>query len=118
MCSVSIMVVGENLLLLVCCMLEEFDGLLFLLCGWEDIRGVIVIIVCLLMVVFYFLFSVMVCFYEVYLNVCFCILDILVMEGLQVVECGEVEFGINFMGVNDLNFDFDVLVEDFFVFVC
>ena len=110
--SVSTTAVGENLLPLVRRMLEEFDGSLFSLRGREDTRGATVTIACLPTAAFYFLPSVMARFHEAHPNVRFRILDIPATEGLQAVERGEVEFGINFMGANDPNLDFDVLAED------
>ena len=116
--SVSTTAVGENLLPLVRRMLEEFDGSLFSLRGREDTRGATVTIACLPTAAFYFLPSVMARFHEAHPNVRFRILDIPATEGLQAVERGEVEFGINFMGANDPNLDFDVLAEDPFVLAC
>ena len=75
-------------------------------------------IACLPTAAFYFLPSVMARFHEAHPNVRFRILDIPATEGLQAVERGEVEFGINFMGANDPNLDFDVLAEDPFVLAC
>ncbi|WCE04981.1 LysR family transcriptional regulator [Pseudoxanthomonas sp. JBR18] len=114
--SVATTAVGENLLPLVRRMLEEFDGSLFAQRG--DQIGSQITIACLPTAAFYFLPSVMARFHADYPNVRFRILDIPATDGLQAVERGEVEFGINFMGASDPNLAFDVLVEDPFVLAC
>ncbi len=116
--SVATTAIGENLLPLVRRMIEEFDGSLFSVRGHNDARGATVTIACLPTAAFYFLPSVMARFREAHPHVRFRILDIPATEGLQAVERGEVEFGINFMGANDPNLDFDVLAEDPFVLAC
>ncbi|WP_337054734.1 LysR family transcriptional regulator [Pseudoxanthomonas sp. USHLN014] len=114
--SVSTTAVGENLLPLVRRMLEEFDGSLFAQRG--DHVGRQITIACLPTAAFYFLPSVMARFHAEHPNVRFRILDVPATEGLQAVERGEVEFGINFMGASDPNLSFEVLVEDPFVLAC
>ncbi|ALN91311.1 MULTISPECIES: LysR family transcriptional regulator [Lysobacter] len=116
--SVSLTAVGQNLLPLVRRMLEEFDGSLFAARGIDDGRGSQVTIACLPTAAFYFLPSVIARFHEEHPNVRFRILDLSATEGLQAVERGEVEFGINFMGASDPELNFDVLVEDPFVLAC
>lgn len=116
--SVSLTAVGQNLLPLVRRMLEEFDGSLFAARGIDDGRGSQVTIACLPTAAFYFLPSVIARFHEEHPNVRFRILDLPATDGLQAVERGEVEFGINFMGASDPELNFDVLVEDPFVLAC
>ncbi|ASR44360.1 LysR family transcriptional regulator [Luteimonas sp. RC10] len=116
--SVAPTAVGQNLLPLVRRMIEEFDGSLFSSRGVDDGRGSQVTIACLPTAAFYFLPSVIARFHEDHPNVRFRILDIPATEGLQAVERGEVEFGVNFMGASDPELEFDVLVEDPFVLAC
>ena len=99
-------------------MIEEFDGSLFASRGVDDGRGSQVTIACLPTAAFYFLPSVIARFHEDHPSVRFRILDIPATEGLQAVERGEVEFGINFMGASDPELEFDSLVEDPFVLAC
>ena len=114
--SVATTAMGENLLPLVRRMIEEFDGSLFAQRG--DQGGSQITIACLPTAAFYFLPSVMARFHAEYPKVRFRILDVPATDGLQAVERGEVEFGINFMGASDPNLTFDVLVEDPFVLAC
>jgi len=86
--------------------------------GVDDGRGSQVTIACLPTAAFYFLPSVIARFHEDHPNVRFRILDIPATEGLQAVERGEVEFGVNFMGASDPELEFDALVEDPFVLAC
>jgi DNA-binding transcriptional LysR family regulator len=116
--SVAPTAVGQNLLPLVRRMIEEFDGSLFASRGVDDGRGSQVTIACLPTAAFYFLPSVIARFHEDHPSVRFRILDIPATEGLQAVERGEVEFGINFMGASDPELEFDSLVEDPFVLAC
>nr|WP_295378108.1 LysR family transcriptional regulator [Pseudoxanthomonas sp.] len=110
--------VGQDLLPLVRRMLEEFDGSLFSLRGSDEHRGGQVTIACLPTAAFYFLPRVIARFHEDQPHVRFRILDLPATEGLQAVERGEVEFGINFMGSSHPELAFDALLEDPFVLAC
>ncbi|MBB3276849.1 MULTISPECIES: LysR family transcriptional regulator [Pseudoxanthomonas] len=109
---------GQDLLPLVRRLIEEFDGSLFSLRGSDQHRGGQVTIACLPTAAFYFLPSVIARFQQDHPQVRFRILDLPATEGLQSVERGEVEFGINFMGASDPDLIFDTLVEDPFVLAC
>ncbi len=109
---------GQDLLPLVRRLIEEFDGSLFSLRGADQHRGGQVTIACLPTAAFYFLPSVIARFQQDHPQVRFRILDLPATEGLQAVERGEVEFGINFMGASVPDLAFDALVEDPFVLAC
>jgi len=117
--SVSTTAVGKSLLPLVQRMLEEFDTSLFATRGIDNGRtGGQVTIACLPTAAFYFLPSAIAHFHETHPNVRFRILDLPATEGLQAVENGTVEFGINFMGADEPTLIFDRLLEDPFVLAC
>ncbi len=112
---VALTALGAELVPLVRRMIEEFDGSLFAVRDSGLNRGGLVTIACLPTAAFYFLPSVIREFNDQYPNIRFRILDLPATDGLQAVERGEVEFGINLMGASDPELIFDRLVEDPFV---
>src|SRR5690606_13625003 len=99
-------------------MLDEFDRSLFAIRDLGARRGGLVTIACLPMPAFYFLPRVIKVFNAEYPNIRVRILDLSANDGLQAVERGEVEFGINFAGALDEDLTFEPLLEDPFVLLC
>ena len=113
--QVSVTALGLELLPLVRRMLEEFDGSLFAAREPGLRRNELVTIACLPTAAFYFLPTVIKQFNQEHPDIRFRILDLTATEGLQAVERGEVEFGINFIGTSDPDLIFERLAEDPFV---
>ena len=113
--QVSVTALGHELLPLVRRMLEEFDGSLFAAREPGLRRNELVTIACLPTAAFYFLPTVIKQFNQEHPDIRFRILDLTATEGLQAVERGEVEFGINFIGTSDPDLIFERLAEDPFV---
>ncbi|UXN04441.1 LysR family transcriptional regulator [Bartonella sp. HY406] len=106
---------GNELLPLVRRLIEEFDGSLF---AARD-KGVkatgLVTIACLPTAAFYFLPRIISRFSLQYPEIRFRILDLTATDGLQAVNRGEVEFGINIISGIDSELAFEPLMEDKFV---
>lgn len=113
--QVSITALGNELLPLVRRMLEQFDNSLFALHDGADVSRQVVTLSCLTTAAFYFLPQAIQKFNAAYPRIRFRILDHSATRGLQAVARGEVEFGINFLGVSDPELSFQPLVEDPFV---
>ncbi|CAH0343174.1 LysR family transcriptional regulator [Rhizobium sp. CECT 9324] len=112
---VAITALGLELLPLVRRMLEEFDGSLFSAREPGVRSNEMVTIACLPTAAFYFLPTVIKQFNHKHPHIRFRILDLTATDGLQAVERGEVEFGINFIGTSDPDLIFEHLAEDPFV---
>lgn len=106
---------GAELVPLVRRMLEELDGSLFAVRDPGVHRSRLVTIACLPTAAFYFLPTVIRQYNDEYPNIRIRILDLPATDGLQAVARGDVEFGINIMGMADPELIFDKLADDPFV---
>lgn len=75
-------------------------------------------IVCVLLVVYYFLLFIIVCYYQCFLCICVKLFDVSVNEVFGVVISGEVDFGVSFIGSQEVEIEFKVLFQEWFVVVC
>ena len=112
---VGLTALGNELLPLVRRLIEEFDSSLF---AARD-KGVkatgLVTIACLPTAAFYFLPRIISRFSLQYPEIRFRILDLTATDGLQAVNRGEVDFGINIISGIDRELAFEHLMEDKFV---
>lgn len=79
-------------------MFDEFDMMLLGICGLGVMCLGEVKIVCVLLMVYYYLLCVIVCYWESNLKIWLKVFDVGVNVVLNVVVCSEVDFGVNFMG--------------------
>jgi DNA-binding transcriptional LysR family regulator len=109
---------GRELVPLVKRMLDEFETSLFSVREFGQRQAAVVTIACLPTAAFYFLPRVIKGFNQIYPQIRFRILDLSANDGLQSVSRGEVEFGINLMGLSDPQLHFTPLMDDPFVLAC
>jgi DNA-binding transcriptional LysR family regulator len=116
--QVSLTMVGRDFLPKARRFLDEFDASLMGLRGLGERHGGLISIAAIPTAVFYFLPRAIARFQAAFPRFRFRILDVGANEGLEAVERGEAEFGINFLGASHTGIAFTRLLEDPFVLAC
>ncbi len=115
---VSFTTVGREFAVTVQQILNELDGALLGIRGVSDTRMGEVTIACVPSTVYYFVSQSIRRYHERYPKVCVKVFDASANEVLASVARGEVDFGLNFIGNQEPDIDFRLLLEDHFVAAC
>jgi DNA-binding transcriptional LysR family regulator len=115
---VSLTAVGRDFAHKVELLLDELDNTLLGIRGVAATRMGEVSIACVPSTVYYFLSQVIRKYHERYPKVRVRLFDAGASEVLALVSRGEVDFGLDFIGGEEADIEFEVLIEDRFVAAC
>jgi DNA-binding transcriptional LysR family regulator len=115
---VSLTAVGRDFAHKVELLLDDLDNTLLGIRGVAATRMGEVSIACVPSTVYYFLSQVIRQYHERYPKVRVKLFDAGASEVLSLVSRGEVDFGLNFIGGEEADIEFEMLIEDRFVAAC
>ena len=116
--SVTLTAVGRDFARKVNDLLDDLDATLLGIRGVSATRMGEVSIACVPSAVYYFLSKVIRRYHEVYPKIRVRILDASANEVLEAVSRGQADFGLNFIGSQEPDIDFQPLLEERFVAAC
>ncbi|WP_310463785.1 LysR family transcriptional regulator [Sphaerotilus sp.] len=116
--SVTLTAVGRDFARKVNDLLDDLDATLLGIRGVSATRMGAVSIACVPSAVYYFLSKVIRRYHEVYPKIRVRILDASANEVLEAVSRGQADFGLNFIGSQEPDIDFQPLLEERFVAAC
>ena len=116
--SVTLTAVGRDFARKVNDLLDDLDATLLGIRGVSATRMGEVSIACVPSAVYYFLSKVIRRYHEVYPKIRVRILDANANEVLEAVSRGQADFGLNFIGSQEPDIDFQPLLEERFVAAC